>query len=80
MPLERANQQVVALLRHPNGTTFPLPVHGDVVLIVAGTSVLTLADFIVPGGTTGVYLIEAGLIDPQTGRDLARDVLGISKD
>jgi hypothetical protein len=72
--------QIAALLRHPNGTTLPLPVHGQVVLLPAGPSSITLVDFVVPGGTAGVYLIEAALIDPQTGVTLARDVLGVSKE
>jgi hypothetical protein len=72
--------QIAALLRHPNGTTLPLPVHGQVMLLPAGPSALTLADFTVPGGTPGVYLIEAALLDPQTGVTLARDVLGVSKE
>ena len=72
--------QVAALLRHPNGTTLPLPVHGQSVLLPAGASSITLADFIVPGGEPGVYLIEAALLDPQTGVTLSRDVLGVGKE
>lgn len=71
---------VVALLRHPNGTTLPLPVHGQVVPLPAGPSSITLADFDVPGGEPGVYLVEAALVDPQSGRDLGRDVLGVAKE
>ena len=71
--------QVVALLRHPNGAVYPMQHHGDVVLIPAGASSIVLADFIVPGGTAGVFLIEAALVDPQTGVTLSRHVLGAAR-
>jgi hypothetical protein len=46
-------------------------------LLPPGASTLALADFEVPAGEPGVFLIEAVLIDPLTGRDLARHVLGV---
>jgi hypothetical protein len=70
---------VVGLLRHPNGAVYPLPGSGSV-LIPTGPSSIALVDFVVPGGTAGVYLIEAAILDPQSGVTLARDVLGVSKD
>jgi hypothetical protein len=70
---------LAATLRHPNGVLYPLPASGSV-LIPAGSSSITLADFIVFGGDAGVYLITAAILDPVTGRDLARDVLGVAKE
>jgi hypothetical protein len=72
--------QIVALLRHPTGAVYPMRHHGKVVLIAAGASALVLADFSVPGGTAGVFLIEAALVDPASSVTLARDVLGVARD
>jgi hypothetical protein len=73
--------RVVALLRLPSGVVYPLPAHnGRVELLPAGPSSLTLADFIVPAGDPGAYLIEAALLDVTTGTTLARHVLGVVKD
>lgn len=71
--------QVVALLRHPNGAVYPMRHHGDVVLIPAGPSSITLADFIVPGGEPGVFLVEAAVVDPESGVTLGRHVLGVAR-
>jgi hypothetical protein len=71
--------QLVALLRHPAGAVYPLPAAGTV-LLPPGPSSIVLADFTLPAGTPGVYLVEAALVDPQTGRDLARDVIGVARE
>jgi len=76
-PARGAN--VVALLRHPAGAVYPLPASGTV-LLPAGPSSIVLADFIVPAGTAGVFLIEAALLDPQTGVTLGRHVVGVVKE
>ena len=67
----------MALLRHPNGTTLPLPVHGQTVLLPAGLSSIVLADFTVRGGDSGAYLVEGALVDPESGVTLTRHVLGV---
>src|SRR6266540_6204375 len=73
-PARSAN--VVALLRHPNGTTvYPLPGNGPA-LLPSGVSVIILADLVIFGGDPGVYLIEAAIVDPQTGVTLGRHVVG----
>lgn len=72
--------RLVALLRHPAGAVYPLRGNGDVILIPSGGSSIVLADFSVPAGAPGVFLVESAILDPTTGTTLSRAVLGIIKE
>lgn len=68
---------VVAVLRG-GGVVYPLL--STSMLLPSGASVHPLADFTVPGGTPGVFLVEGAVLDPATGVTLSRDVLGVMRE
>ena len=75
-----AQVEVRASVRAPDGVTLRLPVSGTVLTLPSGLSSVTILDATVGSETSGVYLIEGSILNPDTGVTLDRRSVSVVKE